>query len=848
MIQLKASVFARMNRFSFVHHRLIFWVTLILLAGGLFLISRLKIQSDVAHLLPENAPTTQAFRKFYENFGTADSLFIALERKTGGTVEIFEPFAETMAELLLRSGEFREIQGRLDPSALEKIKDLFIGKALLFLDEQDLKKIENRLEKESLQRQVRSLKTRLHSPLGSYTSQWAASDPLHLWPFFQKHFPADPTGMETAGMIYSGDRKMMLLIAKPKGAAPDIRYDELLWQTVKDAEIEARGNFLRNKKMTADDLGDLTIGLAGGYINALEDSRLIKKDLVLNFSISLGGVLTIFFLAFRRKMAIFYALFPLLASPLLTLGFLAAFLGRLSESTGAFAAIILGLSVDFIILLYNRYLEERNNGRSISDAMEQSMRQTGPGVFTGGVTTAAAYLALLYSDFQGMRELGLLTGTGILFSLLCAFFLFPALLAWREKEKSKDKSLRPPSAFGLENLISLALPRPFLIIFLIAVVSILTGVWAFQVKVSNDPKKLRPADLSSLGLEARIQEKMGEGLESIVFLAEAESVEESLELQGQLQKKFQAAMASGLPMIRLETLAAFLPPFSQQNRNLQWIRERSQSVFHPGRVEEQLRKTLRDEGLRVESFKPGLEILKAMLTNRERLTWEDFQRSPLKDIGEKFLKCRENICTSAAYLQVGPGFWTHPKARAFLQEMEEMAPGIRVTGSKLIQEEWEQLMAHESWKVLLIALAAVFILIYFDFRSFRLTLLGLLPVVLASIWTLGLMGMMGMNLNFMNIIVFTMALGVGVDYGVHILHRWREPEGVHRVTGLLQVSKGVVLAALTTLVGFGSLVSSGFPGLQSMGAVALMGVGFSALLALTLVPALLKVSLPKSKE
>ena len=64
-------------------------------------------------------------------------------------------------------------------------------------------------------------------------------------------------------------------------------------------------------------------------------------------------------------------------------------------------------------------------------------------------------------------------------------------------------------------------------------------------------------------------------------------------------------------------------------------------------------------------------------------------------------------------------------------------------------------------------------------------------------------------------------------------------------TGLAQGGKGVVLAALTTLVGFGSLVLSGYPGLRSMGAVALMGVGFSALIALTLMPVVLQKLLPK---
>jgi predicted RND superfamily exporter protein len=97
----------------------------------------------------------------------------------------------------------------------------------------------------------------------------------------------------------------------------------------------------------------------------------------------------------------------------------------------------------------------------------------------------------------------------------------------------------------------------------------------------------------------------------------------------------------------------------------------------------------------------------------------------------------------------------------------------------------------------------------------------------------------------MNLMVFTMVVGVGVDYGVHILHRHSEKGLAGLETGLVQVSKGVGLAALTTLAGFGSLILSGYPGLQSMGTVALMGVGFSALIALTLVPALLQKGLPK---
>jgi predicted RND superfamily exporter protein len=639
---------------------------------------------------------------------------------------------------------------------------------------------------------------------------------------------------------------MLLLMAKPRGSASDVHYDEILFEKVQVAIAAAKTAFLREKNIAGPDyFQDLQIGLTGGHRIALEDSRMIKRELMINFLVSLIGVLTLFVLGFRRRIAIFYSSFPLLVSPLLTLGLFSPFLGRLSESTGAFSAIILGLSIDFIILLYSRYLEERDAGQGVPEALETSLSHTGPGVFTGAVTTTAAYYALLLSDFRGVRELGLLTGTGILLSLGCAFFLFPALVAWWEKREGREKGFRPVSSFGVERLGLLALKYPSLTVLLCAAMTLGMMGWAFQVKLNNDPRRLRPASQPSLVLEARVQEKMGEGQETIVVLTGSNRPEEALEVQGRLRSKFEQALAGGLPISRYENLAAFIPPPSQQKRNLEWIEERASSILNPIRVEKKLIRALQEEGFWVEAFQPGLNMLREMLTNREMLTWEQLQGTPLQALGERFLQKDKDAFVAASFLHVEGSFWVDPRGKALLESLKATAPNIQVTGSKLVQRELESLMRGESWKLLLIALLAVCALIYFDFRSWRLTLFSLLPVALALIWTLGLMGILGMDLNFMNLVVFTMVVGVGVDYGVHILHRHSEKGLARLETGLVQVSKGVVLAALTTLVGFGSLILSGYPGLQSMGTVALMGVGFSALIALTLVPALLQMRLPK---
>jgi predicted RND superfamily exporter protein len=845
----RENILRRVAKFSLTHYRALILATLIL--GGIsgFLVNRLQLQSDVVNLLPTNVPKTGAFVKFFKEFGAADSLFIVLERRNGGEVESFGPLAEALAQRLMESGEFSEIQGRVDRDAVEKVATQFVSKALLYLTEDDLREMETRLSDRAIESQVRELKARLYSPLGSLSSQWAARDPLDLWPIFRRHIPVDlmSFGMDSSGTLLSDDRKMMLLIARPKGPPSDVAYDEMLLKKVHVAIRNAKESFARGKNISPEDsFRDLQIGITGGHISALEDSRMIKKELGQNFSISLIGVLAIFVLAFRRGISILYALFPLMVSPLLTLGLLSPLIGRLSESTGAFSAIILGLSIDFVILLYSRYLEESNQGLGTPEALEKSLSFTGPGVFTGAVTTGIAYYALLYSDFRGIRELGLLTGTGILISLACAFFLFPALVAWRERGKPKEKPSGAIFAFGLGRLCSWARRRPSWVLCLCAAATICTTLWAFHVRLNNDPKRLRPTQRPSLALEERVQEKMGEGLETIVVLASSRGPEETLEIQGRLKDQFEKAMASGLPIARYENLAVFIPPLSQQKRNLEWIETRRKEAFDPGRVEKKLREALQREGLRVESFEPGLKFLHELLANREALEFKHFQQLPSMAVG-RFIKRSGEDFISASYLHIKPGYWADPRTKVFLESLKGAGLNVQVTGPKLVQMELEDLMTGEAWKILLIALAGVFGLIYFDFRSWRLSLLSLLPVVLASIWTLGLMGIWGMDLNFMNLVVFTMVLGVGVDYSVHILHRWSESKTARWETGLSQVGKGVVLAALTTLVSFGSLILSEYPGLQSMGAVALMGIGFSALLALTLLPAILQKS-PKNRS
>jgi len=136
-------------------------------------------------------------------------------------------------------------------------------------------------------------------------------------------------------------------------------------------------------------------------------------------------------------------------------------------------------------------------------------------------------------------------------------------------------------------------------------------------------------------------------------------------------------------------------------------------------------------------------------------------------------------------------------------------------------------------------------LLWLDYRRLDATLLSLAPLVVGIVWMLGLMGAFGLEMNFFNVFVTTMIIGIGVDYGVHMMHRYREigvdgdVSGNDLLQGMGETGKAIVLAALSTSVGFGSMAISHYPGLRTMGLVAILGALATALVAVTLLPAFL---------
>jgi len=160
--------------------------------------------------------------------------------------------------------------------------------------------------------------------------------------------------------------------------------------------------------------------------------------------------------------------------------------------------------------------------------------------------------------------------------------------------------------------------------------------------------------------------------------------------------------------------------------------------------------------------------------------------------------------------------------------------------TSIVAADMLRLMRSEAPWMVTATFLIVILLMYMNFRSLRWMALAVVPLMVGILWMLLLMEIFGAKLNFYNLIVLPAVLGIGNDAGVHIVHRYRE-EGAGSIMHVLRsTGEHVTMGSLTTMVGFAGLLLSFHPGLETIGQLAVMGIGSTLAAALFFLPATLQ--------
>jgi predicted RND superfamily exporter protein len=842
----------RIAQFARRRYRLVFALTagVMVLAG--LTASRLQFDPDFLNQLPQNAPEIQTFRRSLEEFGTVDYLLVAVRIPEEAVPEPYEELVNRLGERLSTVDELSSVEYKLGD--LEELLATFMPQAMLFLDSQGREAVLEKVSDEKLALRARELRRFIATPQALTLKRLVRLDPLGLSEVFLDRLNTARVGLSldwSSGYLLSQDQRMLLLLGKPVRPPQNTEFNKQLVEAV-NREIEAVR--LEWPELNRGDEAPFPeVVLGGRYVIALSDEALIRRDAITNFFTSFGGVLILFLFAFRRFGVLSYAFLPLFGGLVLTFGFAYLAFGVLNSATSGVAALLIGLGIDFVIVSYGRFVEERRRGTPFEEALVRMSGSSGRAVVVGAVTSAATFYAFTVTEFTGLAQMGLLTGTGILFCMVAVLFLLPSLLAWshdRHERQRRDQRLFLHD-LGSTWLIRTSLRRPRLVLALGLMLTVVAAWLATGLHFEDSVKAMRPAGNPGTEVWEEVAERFGSGFEQMSLIVSAPELDEVLERAN--EASIEAAGLVDLGVVNdFDGINTVIPPPSQQVAALEWLERERAARLDIDRIRASFATALKEAGMRSAPFERGLELFAAAVAREVPIGLDDFRQSAQASrLLDRYLVKTDDGWRSAVYLYPPPKVWGReapPEAHA---AADRLGPQVELTGANVLSAFLRHRVLRDARTAATIGFLLVGLLLWIDFRNLRDTLLALAPLSIGIVWMLGVMALMDIAMNFMNIFVTTMIIGIGVDYGVHMLHRYRELSGSERAAytaGLGETGKAIVLAALSTIVGFGSLSLSHYPGLQSMGKVSILGAVCTCLVAITVLPGYLSLRIRRSER
>jgi predicted RND superfamily exporter protein len=841
----KQRTLLRIERFSREHFKLVIWSSLILFAASTWIGSRIKIESDVLNLVPRGNRQVDMFREALHEFGSIDYLIVLLEAgKDEGPDEI-EDFADLFAEKLrLREGLVESVEYRFQPDA--KFMKLFSENALLFLPPDQLPKIAEKLSDGAIRRQIRENKVALSSPTASIAEGLLLRDPLGLMPLFVDRLLAHRGALKvdlSDGYYLAQDNRTLIMLVKPSHPSQDLAFSRKLIAAAREDAESVRA------ALVADGAGGGGTELRfGGNPAALtEESALLKRTVVVNGVVSFIAVVLLYWVCYRRFAALLYSSLPLLLGQAMTFAVATIALGSLNSASASLPALLMGLGTDFTILMYARYVEERQAGASVASATERMVGETGLGVFTGAITSAGTFYAMCVSSFRGLSDLGFLVGTGILICAVVILVLLPAMIASHEgargSREDKVKKLHLQS-LGLEHLMTLAVRHRRLAIGAVAAVSIAAAVMALGLDFDAGVDSLRSNNAPSFSVQKEVAEKFGASLSYMMAIAEGPTVEEAVRRTQRIEERLRPFLADGT-VGSSESILTYLPLAERQEEVIAAVKGPEKAAFDPARITATLRAALAENGFREDAFAGYLDQMKGFLAPARPITLDDLEHNGLGRIVERYVHRDADRVKIVTYLYTRDPRWRRNPPPKLVEALQAGDPGIVVTGTNVVGHELTRIFLYDSRVSVVLGLLLVAVLLWFDFRKLGLTAIALAQLVSGVVMMLGCMKLFGMRINYANAFVATMMMGVGIDYAIHLVHRLHQNGGMLD-EGVMETGKGVALAAATNVAGFGTLAFGSYPAIRSVGIVALIGSLTCLLASLVLVPALMVRDTPRA--
>ncbi len=577
------------------------------------------------------------------------------------------------------------------------------------------------------------------------------------------------------------------------------------------------------RKILEENPGKEEVGLGGLPNTRLELTRSIQSDFRRLLPIALLVMFIFLFVCFRQMRGVLLPFSVVVMSIMVSMGLIPLFGWKIQVITVILPVFIIAVANDYGIHLIAKYQELNTEGNPSSEKeLARSIFQSlSLPVLLTGLTTIAGLLCLLGHIIRPARELGILASAGAVFALAASLFYIPAVISLLPKAKpviraSNKRKKKPPLERTLHFFGNFISRKPGLMVSAALASAALLSIGIFFVRVDSDPNRYYAEDHPLVRTARLINDHLG-GAQSVAIVVEGDIKDPGL------MKKID----------RLERMIGEFPQVGHTNSIARVVRMMSRALMDE---DEQWHDAIPDTR---EAIAQYFELY-SMSGDPE-----DFEKMVDFPYRNALLTARINTASTP---QLGV-------VRKQLQEIVRGDEDVRMLGGfALILFDISRLVVKGQMISLGLAIAIIGILIMFLFRSVTAGLISAVPLGLAVIVLFGLMGVFRIELNMATAMLSSIMIGVGVDYTIHFLWRYRgerreglmAQEAVKKT--LTTTGRGVVFNAFSVMVGFVFLCTSGFLPVRFFGFLIVVSI-FSCLVgAMVFIPSLCLVLKPRFLE
>jgi predicted RND superfamily exporter protein len=765
---------------------------------------KLKLKTAFSELLPSNDPGVVALARTQARLGDLSLLLIGIRSPD---YDANLRYAEALTQKL----------HALPPSVVNlatyhvrDVREFFQKNKWLYVPEEDLESIRDRLRTEITKR-----KNPLFIPLGEEEPIDSMRQRMSGKTGLDDRFPGGVFTSKGAGGEY------VWIAALPPGG--------LFVENAGEALLDA-ANKLINEDPPTRYHPEMKVEPAGPIVTGIASRHAVERDILWVTITCLTIVGISIGLYFRRWRSIPLTGVPAFMGTVMAFAVASLAFGYLNSSTAFLGSIIIGNGINYAIVLMSRYEEHRARGSDPSEALRCALGGTWRGTLVASIAASAAYASLTVTSFRGFSQFGVMGATGAIFCWLATYSILPAMLTLLDR-REQATGLRPPHApleFGpLATFLRRhagAVTAGFAVLSIVGVVGLrhfLKDPFEYDFRKLN--AKLATTE-DAKQFNSNLDRLFGRWPSPTILLADA--VEEVEPLKEAIRR--QDRDAPGPDVIgQVVTIFDLLP----------------------GPPEVQLRKLGLLSQIRKLTHDPALVVL----TEKEKADLAKIDPSPdLHELVPMDLPAIARRPFTEVDGSVGKVVLVYPPERGIsvwngrdLLRIASVLQTIKLENGKVIETSGYAVVfgamirsiLHDGPIATIASLIAVIIIISFTIRPAAAALMALATLGLGVLLMMGGAGLARVHVTFLNFIALPITFGIGAEYALNVVVRYREERNVSRA--VISTGAAVALCSWTTIVGYGSLLAASNQALNGFGMMAIIGEVVCLAAAIVALPAVL---------